>query len=134
MVMHEVVVSFVEYATLAIEAAGALTISVGFLCALYELFKGVFRHGDDLPFVKVRLIFARYLSLALEFQLAADILSTIIAPGWEEIGKLAAIALIRTFLNYFLQKEIREEKRLIEEEMEMTDDDHDQKATRHENI
>jgi uncharacterized membrane protein len=48
--------------------------------------------------------------LALEFQLAADILSTAVAPTWEAIGKLAAIAVIRTVLNYFLTKEMEKEK------------------------
>ena len=54
-------------------------------------------------------------TLGLEFQLAADILKTAVAPSWEEIGQLAAIAAIRTALNYFLGKEIAEEKRQIEE-------------------
>ncbi|MHC4877104.1 MAG: DUF1622 domain-containing protein [Planctomycetota bacterium] len=57
-------------------------------------------------FNHVRLTLARYLALALEFQLAADILSTAIAPGWDEIGKLGAIAIIRTWLNYFLTREM----------------------------
>jgi uncharacterized membrane protein len=55
----------------------------------------------------VRLQLGRWLSLALEFELAADILRTAIAPTWEEIGKLAAIAALRTLLNYFLEREIR---------------------------
>lgn len=47
--------------------------------------------------------------LALEFQLGSDILSTAVAPSWDQIGKLAAIAVIRTVLNYFLTKEMGEE-------------------------
>jgi uncharacterized membrane protein len=64
----------------------------------------------------VRLIFASYLALALEFQLGADILSTAIAPGWDRIGKLGAIAVIRTALNHFLTREIREMKEVKEKE------------------
>lgn len=60
-------------------------------------------------FTPIRLSFARYLTLALELQLAADILSTSVAPTWDRIGKLAAIAVIRTALNYFLGKELRDE-------------------------
>jgi len=56
----------------------------------------------------VRLRLARWLAVALEFELAADILRTAIAPSWDEIGKLAAIAALRTLLNYFLQKEIEQ--------------------------
>jgi len=46
--------------------------------------------------------FAGWLVLALEFLLAADILKSAISPTWNEIGQLAAIAAIRTFLNYSL--------------------------------
>jgi uncharacterized membrane protein len=54
----------------------------------------------------IRLRLGRWLALALEFELGADILRTAIAPTWTDIGQLAAIATIRTLLNYFLQKEI----------------------------
>ncbi len=54
----------------------------------------------------VRLRLGRWLALALEFLLAADILRTAVAPSWSEIGQLAAIATIRTALNFFLQLEI----------------------------
>lgn len=54
----------------------------------------------------VRLRLGRWLALALEFLLAADILRTAVAPTWSEIGQLAAIAAIRTALNFFLQQEI----------------------------
>jgi uncharacterized membrane protein len=54
----------------------------------------------------IRLRLGRWLALALEFELGADILRTAIAPTWNEIGLLAAIATIRTLLNYFLQQEI----------------------------
>ena len=55
---------------------------------------------------EVRLRLGRWLALALEFELAADILRTAVAPTWNEIGQLAAIVILRTVLNYFLQNEI----------------------------
>src|SRR6185437_12394315 len=55
---------------------------------------------------QIRLRLGRWLAVALEFELAADILRTAVAPTWNEIGQLAAIATLRTLLNYFLQKEI----------------------------
>jgi len=58
------------------------------------------------PFIQVRLKFGIWLALALEFQLGADILNTTIAPSTEALIRLAVIAVIRTFLNYFLNKEI----------------------------
>lgn len=55
-----------------------------------------------------RRIFGGWLIVALEFQLAADIVGTIITPNYQELIQLGAIALIRTFLNYFLSKELNE--------------------------
>ena len=55
---------------------------------------------------EVRLKLGRWLAVALEFELAADVLRTAVAPTWNEIGQLAAIIMLRTALNYFLQKEI----------------------------
>ena len=60
-------------------------------------------------FNRVRLKFGMWLSLALELQLGADILGTTLAPTLETIGKLGLIAIIRTFLNYFLAKELEQE-------------------------
>jgi uncharacterized membrane protein len=50
--------------------------------------------------------FAMWLLLGLEFELGADIIRTAIAPNWNDIGQLGAIALIRTFLNFFLERDI----------------------------
>lgn len=52
------------------------------------------------------LSLARWLLLSLEFLLAADIVRTAITPSWDDIGQLAAIALIRTFLNFFLERDL----------------------------
>ena len=61
---------------------------------------------------QIRLRLGRWLAVALELELAADILRTAIAPTWNEIGQLAAIVVLRTVLNFFLQKEIdKAEKR-----------------------
>jgi uncharacterized membrane protein len=60
-------------------------------------------------FSQIRLTFGLWLALALEFQLAADILSTTVSPSLEALARLAIIAVIRTFLNYFLTKELEAE-------------------------
>ena len=77
-----------------------------------------FRHGLLRLFLRrgappdakneVRLTLGRWLAVGLEFELAADILNTAITPSWDEIEKLAAIATLRTLLNYFLEREIRQ--------------------------
>jgi uncharacterized membrane protein len=99
----------VEWLRLVVEALGALVIAVGLVIAIVGLIRHALSERGS-TFTPVRLGFARYLTLALEFQLAADILATSIAPTWERIGKLAAIAVIRTLLNYFLNKEMKNEE------------------------
>ncbi|HET9433205.1 MAG TPA: DUF1622 domain-containing protein, partial [Chitinophagaceae bacterium] len=49
-------------------------------------------------------------AVSLELLLGADVLATAVAPTWDEIGKLAAIATIRTVLNFFLEKELKHSK------------------------
>ena len=64
---------------------------------------------------RIRIQLGLWLSLALEFELAADILRTAVAPTWTEIGKLGAIVVIRTVINLFLQRDIDEARRREEE-------------------
>ncbi len=63
----------------------------------------------------IRLNFGRWLSVALEFQLGADIVNTTVAPSFEALGKLGVIAVIRTFLNYFLTRELAAEMKVPEQ-------------------
>ena len=99
---------------LAVELVGAVVIGVGCGAAVLALVR---TWGDGpAAYAGVRLLLARYLALGLEFQLAADILVTAVAPSWEEIGKLAAIAAIRTLLNFFLGREMKEERAEEQEE------------------
>ena len=54
------------------------------------------------------LRYARWLVAGLTFQLAADIIETSIAPDWDDIGRVAAIAVVRTLLNFFLERDLNE--------------------------
>jgi uncharacterized membrane protein len=56
----------------------------------------------------VWLRYARWLVAGLTFQLAADIIETSITTDWQAVGRIAAIAVIRTFLNYFLDRDLAE--------------------------
>ena len=97
-----------------VEAAAAFVIAVAVLRALVGAGRLLLAPGaqnDDFS-QGVRLRLARWLAVALEFALAADILRTAVAPSWDEIGKLAAIATLRTLLNFFLQREIEGEARV----------------------
>ena len=96
-----------EWLMLPIEAIAALIIATGVTVSFIRLIR--YRETPQLDrFLNVRHYFARYLVLALEFQLAADILGTAVSPSWDQIGKLGAIASIRTFLNFFLVREMKD--------------------------
>jgi len=105
--VEEVIVTSVLWLKLAVETIGALIILAGVAIAAVEFVRAAVGRAPD-GYNGVRLTLARFLALALEFQLGADILSTAVAPSWDQIGKLGAIAVIRTALNYFLMREMRE--------------------------
>ena len=96
---------------LGAEAIAVIVISLAMVEAAVRSLPAFFRwpsqkgpgHRDK---EEVRLHLGRWLVLALEFLLAADIMRTAVAPTWTEIGQLAAIAVLRTALNFFLQKEM----------------------------
>lgn len=92
---------------LAIEGAAVLVVTFGALQALLRIVGLALHTGPDLRAAKaIWLGFAAWIVLSLEFALAADIIRTAIAPTWKDIGQLAAIATIRTALNYYLEKDI----------------------------
>ena len=99
-----------------VEACGAAVIVVGALWAFVRFVVVGLRDRDAGAFVPVRLTLGRFLALGLEFQLAGDVLRTAVAPGFRELGQLAAVAAIRTALNHFLAREIDEERRQIAED------------------
>jgi uncharacterized membrane protein len=103
------VVNAVQWLKLAVETCGALIIGLGMATAVFQLRRALAPPRAE-GFNRIRLTLARYLALALEFQLGADILTTAVAPTWDQIGKLGAIAVIRTGLNYFLTREMRDEQ------------------------
>lgn len=105
--------SAVDLLVRLVEAAGAAVIFIGALVAVAQFVRVLLARTPE-RFGAVRLTLGRFLALGLEFQLASDILRTAIAPSYEELGKLAVVAAIRTALNYFLAREIREETAQLE--------------------
>jgi uncharacterized membrane protein len=79
----------------------------------FARFAAVAITGRPEHFTPIRFDLGRFLALGLEFQLASDLLRTAVAPSFQEIGKLAAVAAIRTALNFFLNREIHEERQQI---------------------
>lgn len=110
--MKEWISAFADNAVMAIDAAAVLIIVVGTLEMFIACVRSVFNPsltGRDLRDGYLR--YARWLMAGLTFQLANDIIVSARAPSWDDIGRLAAIAFIRTFLNFFLERDIAEARR-----------------------
>ena len=98
-----------EHAVVVINAMALLLIVYGTVEAFLRGLRAmVIRSPTGQALRDGYLRYARWLIAGLTFQLAADIIETAIAPGWDDVGRLAAIAVIRTFLNYFLERDLKE--------------------------
>jgi uncharacterized membrane protein len=112
--MESMVQEIALYVSLGIELIAIAVIAVGVLVAVI----GIARvrmlpttiSADRLVWMK----FARWLVAGMTFQLAADIVSTSVAPTWDQVGHVAAIAAIRTFLSFFLDREMEDKAKLEE--------------------
>ncbi len=103
------VIVAVRWVKLGVEIFGAGLVTLGVCLAIQHLIRTL-AANKPADFTETRLILARHLALALEFELGADILGTAISPSWDQIGKLGAVAVIRTGLNFFLSMEMKREK------------------------
>ncbi len=90
-----------------VEILAAVVIGVALLQFLYRYSTNVFKPNTETINQNIRIQFGSSLTVALELLLGADILATAIAPTWDDIGKLAAIAVLRTSLNFFLERELK---------------------------
>ena len=105
--MEHLFFEFAALVALAIEAVAVLILAVGAAIALGRLALMLANGESALAIRKaVWLKFGVAIALALEFALAADIIRSTVAPSWDAIGKLAAIAAIRTLLNLFLMRDL----------------------------
>jgi uncharacterized membrane protein len=103
---------FVDGLIPVVELIGAVVIGVGVVVAFAAYVLSELRVRPR-PYEAIRLLLGRFLALGLEFQLASDILGTAVSPTFNEIGKLGAIATIRTVLNFFLAQEIDRAQRVV---------------------
>ncbi|MEL6437664.1 MAG: DUF1622 domain-containing protein [Cyanobacteria bacterium J06621_8] len=93
---------------IVIEAIAILILVLAIIKAIQELIFRNLRMDRETKLNQVRLDLGVALGLSLEFLLAADIVATAVSPSWNAVGKLAAISAVRTFLNFFLEREVRE--------------------------
>lgn len=105
--MREWLAVLTENAVLIIDTIALIVILIGTIDALIHGIRMILKPGHD-ELRAVWLRYARWLIGGLTFQLAADIIETSIRTDWESIAKLGAIAAVRTFLNYFLERDVQE--------------------------
>jgi uncharacterized membrane protein len=105
--MEELFKRFASLIALGVEGAAALIIAAGAVEALAAIVRSfLLSQPASGTRKRIWLRFGVWLLLGLEFELAADVVRTAIAPTWAQIGQLGAIAVIRTFLNFFLEKDL----------------------------
>lgn len=98
-----------------LEALSVLTVLYGLIAVSRQALPRLGRRLPARPSNLARLTFGSWLALALEFQLGADIVATTTSPSESNLIQLGVIAVIRTFLNIFLGREIEAEQRWEEE-------------------
>ncbi|MBS1598776.1 MAG: DUF1622 domain-containing protein [Bacteroidetes bacterium] len=93
----------------AVEIVAALIIGIAVIRTIYN-YSFLIKPSSKITKEEIRVQFGSTVAVALELLLGADVLATAVAPSWDDIGKLAAIAVIRTLLNYFLERELKHMK------------------------
>jgi len=106
--MQEVIKQLAEHIALSIETIGILVVAIGTVEAVVSAVRMIFTGHSDTARREAMLKYARWLAAGLTFQLAGDIVHTAVAPTWDDIGRVAAIAVIRTFLTFFLERDIKD--------------------------
>jgi uncharacterized membrane protein len=110
--LEELFQRWASYVALMVEALAAIFIGIGAVEGLWTLLTSP-KEGRRTAVWKG---FGVWLLLSLEFELGADIIRTAISPAWTQIGQLAAIAVIRTFLNHFLEEDLERYRTVTERE------------------
>ncbi|WP_150109193.1 DUF1622 domain-containing protein [Stanieria cyanosphaera] len=100
--LHHVVVAVKVF----LEGTAISIIVIAAIRTLLKFLRSKKSSGHQEHWVIVRLDLGLALALSLEFLLAADVVSTAVSPSWDELGKLATVTGIRTFLNFFLHQEV----------------------------
>lgn len=107
--MEELLKVTANHVALAVETVAVIIVAFGAAQALLAVLVALVRGPRELHWGRrIWAAFGAWLLGALQFALAADIVRSAIAPTWEQIGQLAAIAAIRTFLSYFLERDLKE--------------------------
>jgi uncharacterized membrane protein len=106
--VREWLIAVTEVSVVVIDGMALLVIVVGTVVAFVSAGRALLSPLPGHERRAIWLTYARWLVAGLTFQLAADIIESSITESWEAVGRLAAVAVIRTFLDYFLERDMND--------------------------
>jgi uncharacterized membrane protein len=110
--MEEIAKQVTINVSLAVEILAAIIIGAAVIKTLFNYFLLLKTPFSKISKEEIRVQFGGSVAVSLELLLGADVLATAVAPSWDQLGKLAAIAIIRTALNFFLERELKHIKEM----------------------
>jgi uncharacterized membrane protein len=105
--MEEIAKQITMGVSRGVEILAAVIIGIVVIKTLMNYFSLLKSTSQKITKEEIRVQFGSSVAVSLELLLGADVLATAVAPSWDGIGKLAAIAVLRTMLNYFLERELK---------------------------
>ena len=106
------------HVSLLIELAAILLVAYGSAEAFFGVSRVMIIRAGTVQKRAIWMRYAQWLIAGLTFQLAADVVGTTVAPSWTQIGRVAAVAVIRTFLTYFLDRDVDSQLELERDKVE----------------
>lgn len=102
---------WLERLIIAIELLAVLLLVVGLVRFLWDYLASEFTRDDMVARVSRanlgRIVLARYILMALEVFIVADILATLLSASFTSLLFLALLVLVRSVISHFLEKEIQ---------------------------
>lgn len=99
-----------EKIVLGIEGIAIIVAIWGIVIMAINFIKSELKTKDKEAKIKKNTIIkndlASYVLLAFEILIAADVISSIIKPNIKDLALLSTLVIIRTFISYFLNKEL----------------------------
>lgn len=105
--MEEIAKTVTALISHTVEIVAAIIIGIAIIKTIIGYISNILGKQSHPSEETLRIKFGSSVAVSLELLLGADVLSTAVAPSWNDIGQLAAIAVLRTALNYFLEKELK---------------------------
>jgi uncharacterized membrane protein len=118
--MEELLHASAQLLSRLFEAATLVLLALGALMAVRNLVAGALaRRPANEVALEVWQGLSRWTMVGLEFLLASDLVSTVVSPSWDELGRLATVAAIRTLLGFFLGRDLEAARKIARENAEL---------------